>query len=228
MRHGDPDYKTDSLTELGKSQSKALAESFDLRHIDGIYSSSMNRAIATAQPLAERKNLDINILPWLAEIGEEGYTNWPDGKRRFLITLPPALLRTGKNYAFDYEHACEASGLNDTRIDSVCQSVEREGNAFLASLGYIWEGDHYQCSTECRQRIAVFSHNGLLRLWLSILLHIPLHIMFSSFTMTHTGVTVIRFDDIGENIVPVCLTFSDMSHIMNGELPFIHRNKDML
>ena len=50
IRHGDPIYDPDSLTELGKKQADAVSKRLALYGIDKIYASSSNRAIQTAKP----------------------------------------------------------------------------------------------------------------------------------------------------------------------------------
>ena len=50
VRHGDPIYDPDSLTELGHKQAAALAKRFTLTGLDEIYSSTSMRARMTAEP----------------------------------------------------------------------------------------------------------------------------------------------------------------------------------
>ncbi|MBQ1206574.1 MAG: histidine phosphatase family protein, partial [Clostridia bacterium] len=50
IRHGDPIYNPDSLTEKGKRQAEALARRLAVNGLDKIYSSPLVRAQQTAQP----------------------------------------------------------------------------------------------------------------------------------------------------------------------------------
>ena len=50
VRHGDPIYKPDSLTEQGHKQAAALAKRFAKFGLDEVYSSTSIRAQMTAQP----------------------------------------------------------------------------------------------------------------------------------------------------------------------------------
>jgi probable phosphoglycerate mutase len=54
IRHGEPTYDPDGLTELGKQQAEAVATSLSIDGVDQIFSSTSNRAILTAKPTAER------------------------------------------------------------------------------------------------------------------------------------------------------------------------------
>ena len=50
VRHGDPDYATDSLTERGILQAEAVGKRIAASKIDRIFSSPMGRAKQTAEP----------------------------------------------------------------------------------------------------------------------------------------------------------------------------------
>ena len=50
VRHGDPIYNPDSLTEFGHAQAEALAKRLSILGFDKIYASSSNRARQTAEP----------------------------------------------------------------------------------------------------------------------------------------------------------------------------------
>ena len=59
----------------------------------------------------------------------------------------------------------------------------------------------------------------------STLLHIPLHLMWSGFHYTHTGVTVIEFKNYQSGFTaPRCLVYSDMSHLFAAGLDMRHNS----
>lgn len=82
IRHGENEYvKTGRmagrlpdvhLNERGQQQAKELAEALTHVPIKAIYSSPMERAVETAQPLAEKLGQEIQLRPGLleADIGE--------------------------------------------------------------------------------------------------------------------------------------------------------------
>ncbi len=67
IRHGDPVYDPDSLTELGHKQAEALSERLALNDLDEIYCSTSVRARQTAEPTAKKLNLPVNLLDWCNE-----------------------------------------------------------------------------------------------------------------------------------------------------------------
>ena len=52
IRHGEPIYDPDMLTELGKRQAEAAAERRAPAGIEKIYASTSSRAIQTSRPLS--------------------------------------------------------------------------------------------------------------------------------------------------------------------------------
>ena len=57
VRHGEPNYVDDCLTETGKKQAEAAAERLMLEPIDEIYSSPNGRAHNTAEYTAKAQGL---------------------------------------------------------------------------------------------------------------------------------------------------------------------------
>lgn len=68
IRHGDPDYKNDSVTAAGAREAALLAErARGWKNIAGIFVSPYGRAQATAKPLLETLAMQAETMPWLRE-----------------------------------------------------------------------------------------------------------------------------------------------------------------
>jgi len=85
IRHGENDLVGKSLAgrllgvhlnDRGRQQAEAIAEQLSKAPIKALYSSPLERAMETAQPLAERLGMDIQIKPGLIEVD---YGEW-EGK----------------------------------------------------------------------------------------------------------------------------------------------------
>ena len=77
VRHGESAYNVEGriqgqsdvpLSGLGHRQSRAVAEALSGLPVEAIYASPLRRAMQTAQPVAERLNLEIRADPRLMEI----------------------------------------------------------------------------------------------------------------------------------------------------------------
>ncbi len=94
IRHGENEYVKKGrlagrlpgvhLNEKGRQQASALAERFKEAPIKAIYSSPLERALETAQPLAERLALEVIVRPGLLETD---YGEWQDKTLKSLRRL---------------------------------------------------------------------------------------------------------------------------------------------
>ena len=87
VRHGDPIYVTDSLTEKGKLQALALAKRLCIHGLNKICSSPLGRAIETAQPTCEMLGLPLHIEEWTREVDDRFSLVMPDGSKEFAFNV---------------------------------------------------------------------------------------------------------------------------------------------
>ena len=68
IRHGEPDYVHDCLTERGRIQAKAAADRLKEEGIEEIFSSPLGRAAETAQAAAGLLGLPVRTLDFMREV----------------------------------------------------------------------------------------------------------------------------------------------------------------
>ena len=225
VRHGDPIYSTDSLTERGKEQAEAVGKRIASSKIDKIYSSPMGRARMTAEPAARLLGLDVNIEPWAYEIGDERVTSYPDGVKKSITYVQSSAFRENGDIDLGYEDTYKCHVLSDTTLKDGVDRVVNGGREFLERLGYKEENGIYKIIKPSEARIALFCHAALTKAWLSQLLHVPVHLWWSSVNINHTGVTVLEFKNYENGYTsPKMLCFSDMGHLYKEGLDMIHDN----
>ncbi|MCL2638076.1 MAG: histidine phosphatase family protein [Oscillospiraceae bacterium] len=218
IRHGEPNYATDSLTPNGKKQADALAERLCVHGFDEIYCSPLGRAIQTAEPTCERLGIPYKIEQWMSEdaawddfsaIGGDGNRNWAFGCQNTKLTDGDY-----KNWHENPVFAgCKAAQSGYKRIADC-------SDEFLARLGYERGERHYKIKTASEKRIAAFCHHGLGTAWLSHLLSIPPNVFWASFNIAHSSVTIVELANNADGITaPQCVCLSDISHIYKAELP---------
>lgn len=226
IRHGDPIYVTDTLTERGKLQAEAVGKRMYDAKIDRIFSSPMGRAMETAEPACRLLGLEKHIEDWTHEIGDERLTPFPDGRRKSISVVQNTYYRENGNIDLPYERSFECTGINQTQMKEAVQYIEENGKDFLERLGYREENGVYRILRKNEEKVALFCHAAFTRAWLSVLLHVPLHIMWASFEYTHTGVTVLEFANNENGITaPRCLCYSDISHLYAENLDLRYNNK---
>ena len=214
VRHGDPDYETDSLTPRGLLQAESVGKRIAASKIDRIFSSPMGRARQTAAPAARLLGLDVTIEGWAHEIEEERLTPFPDGKIKSVTFVQNTHYRNNGSIDIPYDKAFEAPGFKESGMIHACKRIEDGGREFLKRLGYEEENGIYRIIKPNEEKIALFCHTAMARAWISSLLHIPVHLMWAGFSYTHTGVTVIKFKNNPDGFTaPKLLCFSDTSHL---------------
>lgn len=221
IRHGDPNYANDSLTELGQKQAEALVPRMVQSRLDRIYASPMGRAQQTAQPTAEALGLPIRTEPWTREIWPELAPPQGNGRRTFMIDMPGTNFRSEE--AHDrYDDWFELPCLDGIDAKEAMERVRRHSDDFLRRQGYRRERDGiYRIERASDDHVALFCHAGLGITLLGQILAIPPHLFWASFYMTHTGVTVVEFANSDCGLcAPRCLCLSDMSHLLNSGLPY--------
>ncbi len=226
VRHGDPDYKNDCLTERGILQAEAVGKRIAESKIDRIFSSSMGRAMQTAEPACRLLGLKMNIEEWAREISWALPTPFPDGVPKSITKVQNTYYRENGNFYLDYEHGFDCQGINESKIQKGVEFVALNGRAFLERLGYREENGVYKILRPNEEKVALFCHAALTRAWLSSLFRIPINLMWSSFDVTHTGVTILEFRNNENGVTaPQCLCFSDVSHLYREGLDLLHNNR---
>ena len=220
VRHGDPIYEPDSLTELGHKQAAALAKRFSLYGLDEIYASTSIRAQQTAEPTCVALNKEKTLLDWT----NEGYAWWEftvekeNGKREWVFCDQsyrekcnrPDVLALGNRW---YEHPLFA----DKPFKKGIERISKEADDFFRSLG-IEHDREMGCyrvikPSEKERRVALFAHAGFGLAFLSCLLDVPYSYLMARMDLSHTSVTVIHFDESQKNIYPRVLQWANDSHL---------------
>lgn len=200
IRHGDPDYKNDTITELGHKQAVALAEWFNKIKLDEIYTSSMGRAKDTAKYTCERQNITPVVLPWTSENAAYVRQLTPENEISFQFSLEKGvedLIDDRKDYAEYYSRLTE------------------EMDAFLESYGYRRQGANYKITMPNEKHIAIFCHGGFGTALTAHLLGLPPAVGFSSMFMTTSSVTTFEFKDYNQNgfTRPRMIRFGETAHL---------------
>ena len=214
IRHADPDYENDTITEFGMAEAAALSHRMERENIDRIYCSSMNRAIKTMEYTRDVTGIKPVICDWMREVEWsdtiDDYNNPWDMPGEKLLNEPD--LPTASNWM-------DNPFFDGPRVNADLQERERHVEEFLMSLGYKREGAHFLELKENHEKVAMFCHAGFGNALTSYLLNIPLTLQWAGFWMAPTAVTVILFAKRTDNIVvPRCISYGDISHLYEAGL----------
>lgn len=189
IRHGDPNYQTDSLTEKGKIQAQKLSEFIKRFPCDEIYSSPMGRAKETAGYCSKTLGKEISILEWLHEL------EWGDKSGNAYATSSPwtisdNIIKSDKTYPLDESWKDDCRFANDRIIQDVEKRFSELDN-FLESKGYKREGLLYTPIKANDKAIMMFCHGGIISAIVSHLLNVSFCHLISNLPVSLTSITKI-------------------------------------
>lgn len=182
IRHGETDWNTEQrfqgmadipLNESGRQQAQWVAARFETINFYYLYSSDLSRAYATAQAIAQLRDISIQTHPSLREIdvGDwQGFT-WVEIQEKFP----------------NHSSHRSPSSLDDTSHhgESLRQFYQRVAQGL----------DQIMASTHQKDTVIV-THGGTIRMMLCYLLKLPLE-QREQFKISNVGVFVLEQDDQG-------------------------------
>lgn len=229
IRHGDPVYDPDGLTELGRRQAEACARRLSAYGLDRLYSSSSERARLTALPTCEILKKDMTLLDWCQEsLAWQEFTVVRGGHRQWIFQAADTVkLLTSLAVARLGEDWAEHPDLSSTGAKKGIERVRRHTWEFLSELGYAYDtvSGMYLHTGPSPKRVALFAHQGFGMAFLSTVLCIPYPIFSTRFDTGHTGITVIDFPEVDGPCLPRCLQMANDSHLYADRLPTNYQNK---
>lgn len=213
IRHGDPDYDRDCLTEKGHCEAKLLAERLMKEDIDIVFSSPLGRAQETAKYYADLSGIDeVRVLDFMEEIryGRE-----------------EALYESGNPWFGVQELISEGWDARDSNwqehpffVDNTCtvdaRNIFGKADEWLALQGYKREGLYYRNTGGglADKNIALFCHGGSITAFMSHVLNIPFPQALAMLHLKHTSVNILRFDkEEGSLAVPILELVNDYAHL---------------
>lgn len=212
IRHGDPDYETDSLTEKGKKEAAALADYLPRLHLTHLYTSPLGRARETCSYTAQKLRLPVTVLPWASELTGVYYQTESFG-RAAPFTLPGEV-----TYSLQpiprYEGWQNQKYFDHPRFAALISEMETGSDELLKSHGYQREGALYRVINPQEARVAVFCHQGLGTSWLAYLLHIPYQAAWAGLWQACSSITTICLEQRSDQYaLPRMLAMGATAHI---------------
>ncbi len=230
IRHGDPDYEHDSLTEVGRIEADLLAERMKKEEVTAFYVSPLGRARETAEPTLRALGREAEVKDWLQEfpatvdingvpVLQATYPNTrlaEDGSfqiRKVCWDMAPGMWTQDERY-YDVHRWDETPSAWAGNIDEVYADVCAEFDKLLAEHGYRRVGNHYETEQGNHETLAFFCHFGLTSMLLSHLWHTSPYLLAQSLAMAPTSVTEVYSEEREKGIVSFRGTkIGDISHL---------------
>lgn len=224
VRHGEPDYQTDSLTPNGIEEARLLAQRVKEWHVTQFYVSPMGRAQETAKYSLELLGREAICLSFLREFSYPVYDEVAQ-KRKVPWDFVPSYWTN-----FDGNYRLEDGFLDFPCINENPDILENYPKVIggidelLASYGYVRQ-DRYYRNINAQKRylkstvssdnhvqnngkyqgdnkeptLVFFCHLGVIDVILSHLLNIPFEALTHGFFLPTTSVTVVSTEERWDN-----------------------------
>ena len=194
IRHGDPDYANDTLTEKGRREASALAARAEALDMGECYVSPLGRAQATAEYSLKKLGKTAETLDWLqefpAQIDLEQAAHlrpaYPNAEKENGIYKPRIVWDVIPSYWTEHREYSDGILWRESEISrysdavQVYDDVTEKFDRFLAARGYVRDGRHYRVERESTETVTFFCHFGIT---CALLAHLWI---LSPFTMWHS------------------------------------------
>ena len=191
VRHGDPDYSIDSLTEKGWKEAEYLSERLSKLEVKDFYVSPLGRAKDTSSFTLKKMNRTATECDWLQEFN-------------VLIDRPDITDR--KKILWDW---LPQDWTQDERFYQ------------YAEHGYVREGHYYRVTKANDDTLVFFCHFGLECVLLSHLMSVSPMVLWHGLCAAPSSVTTVNTEERREGIASFRVSaFGDISHLyVHGEPP---------
>lgn len=218
IRHGDPDYDNDCVTEKGKKEVEYLADMLQQEDIDEFYVSPLGRARDTADATLKRIGKKGIECLWLKEF-DTCITMPITGEKHLIWDFKPSFL---EKYPKLYLPGTwqQESFIAESKVPQDLLSVYNAMDKLLASYGYIRDGLHYKVEKESHKTLAFFCHFGVAGIILSHLFNFSPIAFLQHFSAAPSSVTTIYTEEREQGIAAFrCAGYGDISHLYMANEP---------
>lgn len=219
IRHGDPDYSMDSLTEKGWREAELLSRRLVGMDVKAFYLSPLGRAKDTASITLKKMNRKAVILPWLREF-QATITDEMTGEKRIPWDwLPSEWTEEDKYYEKDLWYTTPI--MRAGHVGEEASRVYAGLDEMLREHGYEREGQLYRAVHPNKDTIILFCHFGVECVMLGHLMGVSPMVLWHGMCAAPTSVTTLVTEERRKSIAVFRISsFGDISHLYAvGEEP---------
>lgn len=217
IRHGDPDYSIDSLTEKGWREAELLSKRISKLDVKAFYCSPLGRAKDTASLTLKKMGREAEILDWLKEF-YYCQIKLPYIKEGTALTwdLLPSFF-TKIDDLYDKDKFKDVDFMREGNYPELYKNVTDGLDALLEKYGYKRCGRYYEAVNSNRDTIVLFCHFGIECQLLGHLLGISPVVLGQNFCAAPSSVTTLYTEEREKGIASFrCAAFGDTSHLYAG------------
>ncbi len=216
IRHADPDYKIDSLTETGWKEAALLADRISTLDVKDFYVSPLGRARDTASLTLKKMGREAQVCPWLREFAAKIHKPGEEQESHVVWDWLPGTWTQEEDY-FDKERWLLPAPMAKGNVKEEYHWVITSFDQLLAEHGYVREGYNYQAVRANEDTLVFFCHFGVECVLLSHLLHISPLVLWQGLCAAPSSVTTLITEERREGTAAFRMSaFADVSHLYKG------------
>ncbi|MCR5398922.1 MAG: histidine phosphatase family protein [Lachnospiraceae bacterium] len=220
IRHGDPDYENDTVTEKGKREAKLLADRLIHERIDEAFVSTMGRARDTAEPTLKAKNITPTYCDWLREFCARQIhrPDRPDIEKICWDWLPQDWMRYEE--FFRYDEWFDQPVMAEVGMKEYATEITDALDKMLEAHGYKRDGHLYRAIRPNDDTLALFCHFGVGCILIGHMIGISPMPLWHGLAAAPTSVTTIYTEERREGIASFRVTcYGDTTHLHDAGEP---------
>lgn len=220
VRHADPDYVKDSLTEKGWVEAELLGKMLKDVKMDYIYASPLGRAQDTLNCTLKYTGQTAVVKDFLQEFDAPIWRpDTLDRKRVCWDWLPEDWMNDERFLSKD--HWMEPKQMADGHVYDEYLKVVNGFDELLKEHGYVRDKNYYKVEKANHDTIAIFAHFGVQMVILSHLFNVSPMILWHHFCASPSTVTTVYTEERRPGIASFRVNaFGDQTHLgMNNEPP---------
>ena len=214
VRHAEPDYSIDSLTEKGRVEAELLSQKLIKLDIKDFYVSTLGRAKATAEYTLNKLGRTAHICEWLKEFPPT--IDRPDRDNMIVWDWLPEDWTKEESFFSNTDWA-KSERLQKGNVYEEYERVITEFDKVLARHGYVRNGRVYDAVEPNEDTIVFFCHFGVECVLLSHLMNVSPMVLWHGFCALPSSVTALVTEERRKGTAYFrALGLGDISHLYAG------------
>lgn len=217
IRHADPDYAVDSLTEKGWKEAELLSSRISKLDVRAFYCSPLGRAKDTASVTLNKIGRDAEYLDWLKEFYYcQVKLPYLNGNTGLCWDILPSFF-TKTDDLYHNEKFMHVDFMEEGNYPALYKNVTDNLDSLLEKHGYRRCGRYYEAISPNRDTVVFFCHFGIECQMLGHLLGISPVVLAQNFCAAPSSVTTLYTEEREKGIASFrCASFGDISHLYAG------------
>lgn len=220
VRHGDPDYSIDSLTEKGWREAEYLSERLTAIQAEHYYVSPLGRAKDTASLTLNKLGRTAVECPWLREFKAPVWRPDTPGRKTYPWDWLPQDWTQEEQFYLPNQWFLPRI-LHVDSVEREYRWVVQNFDALLERHGYKRDGFYYQAIHANNETLVFFCHFGVECVLLSHLMNVSPMVLWHGLFAAPASVTTVVTEERRKGIAIFRMSsFGDISHLyQHGEPP---------